>query len=288
MTSMAVEEDLPATVCKRKCGDGQFREDDQEGSVQVKILKSGANATGNGKGNGGWELAYAGIPRGKRRAEARRIVSKANEESTRDRETSHVSGDGPIGGAGYIPGEFRAMLSPQARLFERLRDLNSWWAARGKAFRECISQTHVVFAANEETKNFLKPFRGDKTLVQLPIASISEEKAATFKRPEEMDMSEGPLRLFAAPPRRSGQLPRSGPDRFRPRFSGPERSGSGAPLHPTVDLEFRAGYRHVSARFVHHEVQSQDQRTAGGTAGFRRRPSPAAAGARPGRPRADA
>lgn len=104
---------------------------------------------------------------------------------------------GPIGGAGHIPGEFRSMLSPQARLFERLRDLNSWWAARGKAFRECISQTHVVFAANEETKNFLKPFRGDKTLVQLPIASISEEKAATFKRPEEMDMSEGPLRLFA-------------------------------------------------------------------------------------------
>lgn len=104
---------------------------------------------------------------------------------------------GPIGGAGYIPPAFREMLSPQARLFERLRDLNSWWAARTKAFRDCIRETHVVFAANEETENFLKPFRGDKPLVRLPIASISEEKATAFKRPEDMDMSKGPLRLFA-------------------------------------------------------------------------------------------
>ena len=115
MTSMAVEEDLPATVCKRKCGDGQFREDDREGSVQVKILKSGANATGNGKGNGGWELAYAGIPRGKRRAEARRLISKANEESTRDRETSHVSGDVPVGGAGGVAIKFLGPVKQQPR-----------------------------------------------------------------------------------------------------------------------------------------------------------------------------
>jgi hypothetical protein len=117
---MAVEEDLPATVCKRKCGDGQFREDDdQGGNVQVKILKSGANATGNGKGNGGWELAYAGVPRGKRRAEARRIVSKANEESTRDRETSHVSGDGPIGGAGGVAIKFLGPVKQQPKAGEK-------------------------------------------------------------------------------------------------------------------------------------------------------------------------
>lgn len=104
---------------------------------------------------------------------------------------------GPIGGAGYIPPDFRSMLSPQARLFERLRDLNSWWAARTSAFRDCIRETHVVFAANEETENFLKPYRGEKPLVRLPIASISPEKSAAFRRPDDMDMSKGPLRLFA-------------------------------------------------------------------------------------------
>jgi len=104
---------------------------------------------------------------------------------------------GPIGGAGYIPPAFRKMLSPAARMFEFARDLNSWWAARSKAFRDCIRETDVVFAANEETEIFLTPFRGDRPLVRLPIASISAEKAAAFKRPDEMDMSGGPLRLFA-------------------------------------------------------------------------------------------
>jgi glycosyltransferase involved in cell wall biosynthesis len=103
---------------------------------------------------------------------------------------------GPIGGAGYIPPAFRKMLSPSARLFESARDLNSWWAARSKAFRDCIRETSVVFAANEETEMFLKPLRGGKSLIRLPIVSISAEKAAAFKRPTGTDAS-GPLRLFA-------------------------------------------------------------------------------------------
>jgi hypothetical protein len=104
---------------------------------------------------------------------------------------------GPIGGAGYIPPAFRKMLSPSSRLFERARDLNSWWAARSRAFRDCIRETSMVFAANEETEIFLKPFRGGRPLVRLPIVSISAEKAAAFRRPEGKDMIEGPLRLFA-------------------------------------------------------------------------------------------
>jgi glycosyltransferase involved in cell wall biosynthesis len=104
---------------------------------------------------------------------------------------------GPIGGAGYIPHAFRGMLSPSARLFELTRDLNSWWSARSRAFRDCIRETSVVFAANEETELFLKPHRGGKPLVRLPIVSISAEKAAAFRRPEGKDMSVGPLRLFA-------------------------------------------------------------------------------------------
>lgn len=104
---------------------------------------------------------------------------------------------GPIGGAGYIPPAFRKMLSPSARLFERARDLNSWWAARSQAFRDCIRETSIIFAANEETEIFLQPFRGNRPMVRLPIVSISFEKAAAFKRPADMDMSRGPLRLFA-------------------------------------------------------------------------------------------
>lgn len=104
---------------------------------------------------------------------------------------------GPIGGAGYIPPAFRKMLSPSARLFERARDLNSWWAAQSQAFRDCIRETSIVFAANEETEIFLQPFRGDRPLVRLPIVSISAEKAAAFRRPEGKDMNGGPLRLFA-------------------------------------------------------------------------------------------
>lgn len=104
---------------------------------------------------------------------------------------------GPIGGAGYIPHAFRGMLSPPSRLFELARDMNSWWAARSRAFRDCIRETSVVFAANEETEVFLKPFRGGKPLVRLPIVSISKEKAAAFRRPEGKNMSVGPLRLFA-------------------------------------------------------------------------------------------
>lgn len=104
---------------------------------------------------------------------------------------------GPIGGSGYIPSTFRGMLSPASRLFEYARDFNSAWVAGTMAFRGCIRETAVVFAANEETENFLRPFRGDRPLVRLPIASISAEKAAAFKRPDEMDMSTGPLRLFA-------------------------------------------------------------------------------------------
>ncbi len=104
---------------------------------------------------------------------------------------------GPIGGAGYIPPAFRSMLSPAARLFEKARDINSVIASRSPAFRKCIKNTAVVFAANEETEILLRPFRGDRPLVRLPIASIAEEKVIRFRRPESNQTTNGPLRLFA-------------------------------------------------------------------------------------------
>jgi glycosyltransferase involved in cell wall biosynthesis len=104
---------------------------------------------------------------------------------------------GPIGGAGYIPPAFRSMLSPSARIFERARDLNTFLSSRSRAFRDCIRNTAVVFAANEETEHFLKPFRGARPLIRLPIASIPEEKAVRFRRPGCSTTPDGPLRLFA-------------------------------------------------------------------------------------------
>lgn len=110
---------------------------------------------------------------------------------------------GPIGGAGYIPPAFRSMLSPSARLFEWARDIQTAIASRSRAFRDCIRNTAVVFAANEETEEFLKPFRKGKPLVRLPIASLPAEKVERFRRaswleqPVPASKSTSPLRLFA-------------------------------------------------------------------------------------------
>jgi glycosyltransferase involved in cell wall biosynthesis len=103
---------------------------------------------------------------------------------------------GPIGGGGYIPPAFRSMLSRLARGFELARDFNSSRALKAKSFQDSIRNSAVVFAANEETEVLLRPHRGDRPLVRLPIASIPAEKAELFWRPEGIE-PHGPLRLFA-------------------------------------------------------------------------------------------
>ena len=104
---------------------------------------------------------------------------------------------GPIGGAGEIPGPFRTMLSPSARLFERMRDANTAWVSRSRVFRQCAQHASHIFAANQETLEFLKPFRHGGPITRLPIASIPTEKAEKFSRaPRAPDPSQ-PLRLFA-------------------------------------------------------------------------------------------
>ena len=104
---------------------------------------------------------------------------------------------GPIGGAGYIPPAFRSMLSPSARLFERMRDFQTAIASRSNSFLNCVNHAAVIFAANEETEIFLKKFRGDKPLIRLPIASLPAEKVERFKFAMEQKHNDGPLRLFA-------------------------------------------------------------------------------------------
>ncbi len=104
---------------------------------------------------------------------------------------------GPVGGAGYIPPVFRGMLSPPARLFEHMRDVQTAFASRSRSFLECVQKAAVIFAANEETEAFLRPFRGDKPLVRLPIVSLSDEKIERFKSTADQKPASGPLRLFA-------------------------------------------------------------------------------------------
>ena len=103
---------------------------------------------------------------------------------------------GPIGGAGHIPARFRSMLSVSSRGFEFARDLNTFFSLRSRAFRDCIRNTAVVFAANEETEVLLTPHRQGRPLVRLPIASISSEMVERFQRPDPAPTT-GPLRLFA-------------------------------------------------------------------------------------------
>jgi glycosyltransferase involved in cell wall biosynthesis len=111
---------------------------------------------------------------------------------------------GPIGGAGHIPKAFRGMLSRSARLFELARDIQTALSSRSRAFRDCIRETSVVFAANEETERFLEPFRSEKPLIRLPIASLSVEKVEKFRRltsqPKQPNPAHAPcgrLQLFA-------------------------------------------------------------------------------------------
>lgn len=103
---------------------------------------------------------------------------------------------GPIGGAGYIPPAFRGMLSPLSRIFERARDFQTVLASRSRAFRDCIRESAVVFAANEETEEFLKPFRGNKHLLRLPVIPFPHEMVTRFRRKEDAARLTGPLRLF--------------------------------------------------------------------------------------------
>jgi glycosyltransferase involved in cell wall biosynthesis len=104
---------------------------------------------------------------------------------------------GPIGGAGYIPPAFRGILSPAARAFEKLRDVNTAVSSRSRAFKDCIQATAVVFAANEETEVFLMPYRKGRSLVRLPIASFHPDRVQQLRRPPGWIRAEGPLRLFA-------------------------------------------------------------------------------------------
>lgn len=104
---------------------------------------------------------------------------------------------GPIGGTGYVPTEFRSILSPSSRIFEKVRDVSTAIIRRSRAFRDCMREATIVLAANEETEVFLKPYRGELKIIRLPIISLPDEKIKRFSRPEQQRVNDKPLKLFA-------------------------------------------------------------------------------------------
>jgi len=89
---------------------------------------------------------------------------------------------GPIGGAGNMPRQFRSILSPSARAFEKLRDLSNYQASASKAFRDCLRKSKLVLAATEETELFLRAF-GTKSIIQRqPAVFFTETQLSALQR----------------------------------------------------------------------------------------------------------
>jgi glycosyltransferase involved in cell wall biosynthesis len=104
---------------------------------------------------------------------------------------------GPLGGAGVIPPAFRSMLSPCARGFEKVRDLSTFFALRSKALLDCIHKTSVLVCANEETSNFIKPFRENRPMFKIPVLSFPPEQVDLFQIQRFSPPDDGTLQIFA-------------------------------------------------------------------------------------------
>lgn len=105
---------------------------------------------------------------------------------------------GPIGGTAKIPTRFLTILSPSALLLECIRSIQTSFACRSSSFQKCMTHADVVIAANEETEEFLKPYRGLKPLMRLPIAYLSSAKVKRLRSQLESDsLPRGKIRIFA-------------------------------------------------------------------------------------------
>ena len=105
---------------------------------------------------------------------------------------------GPIGGTATMPVRFWGILSPTALAFELLRVLSTTVARHGQGFRDCVKNSAIVIAANEETEKFLKRFRRTAPINRLPVAFFTPDQIDAFRRTEISSVTEiGPMRLFA-------------------------------------------------------------------------------------------
>jgi len=106
---------------------------------------------------------------------------------------------GPIGGAAKMPLQFYQILSPSAVAFEVARNISTWISSRSKAFLECVQESTVVIAANQETITFLRQFRKTAPIHKLPVAFFSDEQVHTLRKGRRVAASlpGQPLRIFA-------------------------------------------------------------------------------------------
>lgn len=105
---------------------------------------------------------------------------------------------GPVGGAAVFPRQFMGILGTSARVFERVRFLAGKLAENNRGFLNCVRKSSVVMAANEETRDFLKRFRPDRLILELPVAYLTDQKIETFRNPS-ISVTNGDqcLKLFA-------------------------------------------------------------------------------------------
>ena len=105
---------------------------------------------------------------------------------------------GPVGGAAVFPREFMGILGGSARAFERLRFFTGKLAEKNRGFLDCVRNSTVVLAANAETRDFLRLFRQDGPVLELPVAYLSDEKIEGFRnRTKSVKHESRRLELFA-------------------------------------------------------------------------------------------
>jgi glycosyltransferase involved in cell wall biosynthesis len=105
---------------------------------------------------------------------------------------------GPVGGAAVFPRQFMGILGGSARTFERFRFFAGKLAEKNPGFLNCVGKSTVVMAANEETRCFLKGFRPQMPILELPVAYLTDQKIETFRNPSISVTETGQcLRLFA-------------------------------------------------------------------------------------------
>ena len=103
---------------------------------------------------------------------------------------------GPVGGTAETPPQFLDQLSLTAQCFELVRGIQTYFGTRASTFVECVRNSAVLLAANEETQDFFKRQGASAPILTVPAVYFSSARVQELKRPS-VDNSGGPLRLFA-------------------------------------------------------------------------------------------
>lgn len=105
---------------------------------------------------------------------------------------------GPIGGGEIFPKEFLGILSPTARVFERVRAHSGWLMARSTRIRRELATASVVLPNNSETRDAILRMGVPPSRVQILSQSfLNEGKLCAFQASNKQPPGGGPLRIFA-------------------------------------------------------------------------------------------